>query len=382
MPAVASWDGADVDVTGVEKKLSELWAEVTQDGELSSAVRTTVFNLVVHTSDEETANRVASDLGQLAERQPSRSIIIIADRLCTRSCVDAHLTVHCNGASDDALPLCHEHLVVAARGRAADHLDSVVIPLLVPELPTYLWWPGQPPFGHRVFHRLLGVADQLVVDSSEFLSPGDGLAELARLTSVRQGINDFNWGRLTPWRDIIAQFFDGQTWAPYANGIRSIRLEFGSGGDDFRRATSGTLLLLGWIGCRLGWKPETTLDTVVSREVTLSCIQGGRLIPIDIQFRDYGAQSVGRLMRVELVSQPRGEQPARFSVERTHDLDHVHVNMEIHGGTKIVRVVPLSRQDDMELLAAELDLSGHDRLYEQVVDMASQMAGREVLVPR
>jgi glucose-6-phosphate dehydrogenase assembly protein OpcA len=257
----------------------------------------------------------------------------------------------------------------------------VVVPLLMPELKTYLWWPGQPPFGHRIFHRLLNVADQLVLDSAQFTSPGDGFANLTQICLGRQGVKDLNWGRLTPWREIVAQFFDGQNWLPYASGIRSVRVEFGAGGSDFPRVTAGTLLLVGWVASYLGWEPETTLDGLAQRDVTLAVLQGERIIPIEIQFRDHGPDARCRLMALELVSQPKGLPPARFSVERLEDMGNARVSMQVHEGTEICRVVTLDLRDDVELLADELDAARHDQLYDQVVHMASRMAGREIWIP-
>jgi glucose-6-phosphate dehydrogenase assembly protein OpcA len=228
---------------------------------------------------------------------------------------------------------------------------------------------------------LLAFADQLIIDSAQFDSPGDGFANVAWLCQGSQGVNDFNWGRLTTWREIIAQFFDGPQWQPFAFGIRSLSLEFGAGGTDYRQATSGTLLMLGWIASRLGWKPETTLDRVLKGDTTVSVLQGDRVLPIQLRLSEHGAAAAGRLMRVELVSQPREHQPARFVVDRSDDLDHVRVTMQIHGDAEIARTVPLERKTDLELLADELELAGQDRLYQEVVDVASKLAGREVWVP-
>lgn len=130
---------------------------------------------------------------------------------------------------------------------------------------------------------------------------------------------------------------------------------------------------------RLG--AETTLDNLVTEDVTLAALHGERVIPIDVQFQDHGADSTARLMAVEMVSQPRGDQPARFTVQRTDDLDHARVCTAVHDGPEITRVVSLDLRTDPELLADELDLVGHDFLYERVVDMASRMAGREVWLP-
>lgn len=375
----ASWQGTDVDAGKVLGQLGAVWKDVTQQGSHKAAIRTSILNLVVFARDHEDAERIVDELRHCSQRHPSRTIVLVADRLHEGTSVDADVSVYCTGSG--SAPLCYEEIIFTGHGRAADHLGSVVTPLLLPELPTYLWWPGQPPFGHRMFHRLLNVADQVVVDSGQFSLPGDGFANLAHLVQGRQGVNDFNWGRLTPWREVVAQFFDGPTWSPYAYDVRSVDLEFGSGTEDFRRATAGVLLLLGWVATGLHWEPETTLDGLASHDQTISVLQGERLIEIHLRFRDHGPQLAGRLCGIELVSQPRTLPPARFAVRRREHQDHAHILMSIHEGQEIQRVVPLQIKTDAELLTDELELAGHDHQYERVVEMASRLAGREIWIP-
>lgn len=379
-PATVSWDGSDVNVTVVEKQLARLWGELAERHGVPHAVRTTLCNLVVFAADGETADRISRSLEQLTQRYHSRAVLLVADRASARPSVDVRARVSCQEGPGDS-HVCYEHITITGHGRAADHLGSTVAPLLLPELPTYLWWPGQPPFNHRTFHRLLDVADRLIVDSADFQAPGDAFAELSRLFGGRHAVNDFNWARLTPSTDIIAQFFDGPTWAPYAYGILSARVEFGAGGY-YERVTAGTLLLLAWVGVHLGWEPETTLDTIARHDIQVSVLQGERLIPIELQFRDHGAEAAGRLIAIEIVSQPKGMPPARFTVQRTEaDLDNAYVRMEIHEGATISRVVPLHLKTEIELLVDELDMAGRDVLYEKVAEMAGRMAGREAWVP-
>ena len=132
---------------------------------------------------------------------------------------------------------------------------------------------------------------------------------------------------------------------------------------------------------QLGWEPETTVDRVVERDVELAVLQGERRIPIGVQFRDHGPDLAGRLCAIEMVSQPKNLPPARFSIQRTEDLEHALVSIHVHEGREIARVVPIAQQSDSEILGDELELAGSDPVYGKVVDMASRMAGREVWMP-
>ncbi len=74
--------------------------------------------------------------------------------------------------------VCYEEVVLSVRGEAAEHLTGIVAPLLIHDLPTHVWWPGDPPFTDPVFDQLVEMGDRLIVDSSDF---GDLLAGLRRL---------------------------------------------------------------------------------------------------------------------------------------------------------------------------------------------------------
>ena len=375
------WAGDNVDLTTVDRHINQLRKELSRSLDDVSPVVTHVFNLVVYTDSAELAEKVATDLTSVSKRHPSRAIILIADRWHAESPIDAEVRLMCAAQTGGRPPLCFEQVFVTVQGRAADHLASVVVPLLMPEVPTYLWWPGQPLFGHRLFHRLLASANQLVIDSGQFRSPGDGLNDLARLCSGRYGVNDINWGRLKPWRDIIAQFFDAPQLTPYAYGIQSITVEFGDGDGDHARSTSGLLLMLGWLASALGMAPETTLDTVATRDVSLSLLQSNAKVDIELHFRDAGRDAAGKLLRIELRAATKEGPGAVFLVRRSTDLMHAHVSMQVGDEPPVARVVSLDIKSDPVLLADELAAAGHDYLYERVVEMAARIAGREVWIP-
>src|SRR5205807_2505103 len=76
---------------------------------------------------------------------------------------------------------------VAAHGDFEDRLASAVIPLLVPDLPVFLWWTGTPPLGSRSFGDLLRLTDRLVVDSADFARPELTLPIIARISEAARG---------------------------------------------------------------------------------------------------------------------------------------------------------------------------------------------------
>jgi glucose-6-phosphate dehydrogenase assembly protein OpcA len=146
----------------------------------------------------ERAKRV---LAGLAERHPSRTIILVP-LPGRRSGVEAAATIR-----DFELPggreVLSEVIELRLRGDAADHPASVVLPLLITDLPAFCRWRGQPDWNSRALAELVDVCDRLVVDSSEWRSVPSAYADLAGLFD-KTAVSDIAWRRSLPWREALA----------------------------------------------------------------------------------------------------------------------------------------------------------------------------------
>ena len=168
--------------------------------------------------------------------------------------------------------VCYEEVVLAVRGDAAAHLAGIVTPLLIHDLPTHVWWPGDPPFRDPVFEQLVELSDRVIVDSADF---GDLLAGLRRLANLRRqsGVGDLAWERLSWWQELTAQFFDAPRFRRYlpnlsrlAHPVRRAPSASRPRHEDADEVSPGVaspmaeaLLYAGWIATRLGWKRHRTL---------------------------------------------------------------------------------------------------------------------------
>src|SRR6185437_9497492 len=108
-----------------------------------------------------------------------------------------------------------EQVVIEARGSAISYLPSLTDQLMLTDLPSFLWWVGDLSSSRStLFERLTSLADRLVTDSSDFGALGTSMDQLYRLARRRHqpcAPSDLNWARLTPWRELVAQFFDSPT---------------------------------------------------------------------------------------------------------------------------------------------------------------------------
>ena len=137
--------------------------------------RTSVMNLVVVARRPETGERCAAIIHDLTGRHPSRTLIVSPADPDGPSWLDAQhpgpLRAAERGAATET---CAETIYLTCGGEAGRHLEAIVAPLLIHDLPVTLWWPAsrrsravRPTTSSRC-------RDRLVVDGSTWR--GDGLA--------------------------------------------------------------------------------------------------------------------------------------------------------------------------------------------------------------
>ena len=151
--------------------------------------------------------------------------------------------------------------MLEAAGDGIRQLPGTIIPLLVPEVPVVLWWSGDGLFNHPIFPALMDTSDQLVIDSSAF---PDSVQVLARLHALGVeeypgvAFRDLAWARLTPWRELTAQFFDAPPSRPYLDGIQRVLVTYAYA-DEGQYNPEQALLYgeLARVAPRLGDNPES-----------------------------------------------------------------------------------------------------------------------------
>lgn len=244
LTTIGSWEAEDVSVGQVEAALSDL-----RRHERRAAVRTSVLTLIAVVSNESAADGVLDIVYDLGGRHPSRTIVLILDEdeddAARRASLDATATV--NALEREGRTVCFEDIVLRVRGRARHHLDSVIEPFTLPDLPAVVWLPAQLP---HPGDPLLAVADRIVVDSRAVAGAGTApggetytvlpsIAALAR----RLPVTDLSWTRLAPWRSLLAGLFEGTEYGPFLREVDQVEVAGNYGPRH---------LLAGWLLRRLG----------------------------------------------------------------------------------------------------------------------------------
>ena len=366
------WGARVLGVAAVERELTRLRRAVIAHAleQRLVAARALVLNLIVYAEREVHARRAAKSISELALRHPSRAIVVLADR-GAREDVEARIEMHCHlPAADNATQVSYEQILVRARGDSRQRVASAVIPLLVPDLPVFLWWTGAPPVGGPPFGDLLGVADRLIVDSSDFARPDLALPSIARICSQARGLfglTDLNWTRLTPWREMVTSFFDVPAWRPFLETTTGVRVGFAVDMDGRDIHPSQALLFIGWLASRLGWRRVDELAPSEAGGLLFAIARAdGARVMVRVRPRFERGLEEGDVSGIRVQAERDGQR-AEFVVKRQPDERHQTSTVLIDGRTRWERTVPLPSPAIVELIGEELAILRGDRTYEEAL---------------
>lgn len=241
----------------------------------------------------------------VSREHPSRVIGVIRRSTRGTANLDAEIRIG-DGTSG-------EQVLLRMSGELANHAESVVLPLLLPDSPTVIWWPGKAP--DDVATDPLGALAQRRITDAAAVERRRAAVMLTQAANYAPGNTDLSWTRITPWRALLATALD-QYPAKVLSGVVSAE-----------RANPSADLLIAWLTDRLG--VEIRRATTKGPGITdVSLMTGGGAIEI--------ARPDGRLAQFTIPNSPQ-------------------------------RPVALNRRDLAELLAEELRRLDPDDVYEDTV---------------
>ncbi|WP_172386416.1 glucose-6-phosphate dehydrogenase assembly protein OpcA [Streptomyces sp. MNP-20] len=202
-----------------------------------------VLTLVIVT-DEENAYDALKAASEASREHPSRTLVVIkrvsrSPRDRTSSRLDAEVRVGADAGTG-------ETVVLRLYGDVINHAQSVVLPLLLPDAPTVVWWPVNAPIDPAQ-DPLGALAQRRVTDTYAAEQPIQELT--ARAEAYHPGDTDLSWTRITPWRSMLAAALDQVTCEVTAAEVE---------GEEFNPSVE---LLAMWLADRLSVPVRRSLST-------------------------------------------------------------------------------------------------------------------------
>jgi hypothetical protein len=217
-------------VAEIERKLARL--RDREAGEGGSILRTSTMTHLAW-APPAWLPQARKTLAGLRERHPARTILLVPQpRRATGVSTSVSLhAIDLEGTRDAYAEVVEIRLC----GSAVEHPASIVLPLLVSDLPVFCRWRGEPEWGSSQLGELLGIVDRLVVNSSEWRGLPAPYEQLSGLFD-RVVVSDIAFSRTIGWRARIAGLW------PDVAGVERVTVA---------GPKADALLLAGWLRSRL-----------------------------------------------------------------------------------------------------------------------------------
>jgi glucose-6-phosphate dehydrogenase assembly protein OpcA len=259
-------------VSEIESKLATLRAREGADG--APDLRTSTMTHIVW-APPEWLDRARTTLSGLAERHPSRTIFLVPEP-GRKSEITATASLRDFDVEGLSREVISEVVEIRLRGAAARHPGSIVLPLLISDLPAFCRWRGEPAWGTEAFAEIVDICDRLVVNSSEWRSPQGSYGALAASFDLI-AVSDIAFSRTLPWRAQLAELWPG------IGSIERLRVQ---------GPRADAELLAGWLRTRL--RRPVALTRRAAAEVEAIWVDG---TPVDAVAQPVAASD---LLSIEL----------------------------------------------------------------------------------
>jgi glucose-6-phosphate dehydrogenase assembly protein OpcA len=369
-----------LDIAIVERHFAELWKQTTgkQSSEDEVALlRARVANLLVYASRESLLHEVDQMMAELTAIHPGRVLMMLGDKQAADRDIEMFVATFCQtDRRTGQKRLCGEQVILKAQGKFVGELPSAALPLLVSDLSTFLWWRDSLQLSDDILKKLLRATDRLIIDSADFQNSQSTLLEINKLFRQEDykhvGISDLNWARLTLWRAMLADFYDVPAYQPWLDQINHARIDYVAPEHEPMTVAPQAFLVAGWLASRLGWNFLNERFEENQSAVSFKFAERkNRVITLELNRVERGERKPGRLVKIELRSD--SETPVSFSVSRS--ADNLHLVTEARLGTKVQRgrVLPVRNRSAAQLLTREMEILCNDRIYQEALEVASNL---------
>ena len=359
-------------VEAIESQLNELWKGKAEAGtEQEAVVRACVLNLLVCTAGGKNAERLTETVAEITIEHPSRVIVVHFDPQAEPD-IGALVSAHCHLAARTRQQICCEQITITAGATGIQHIPSMARALLVPDLPVFLWWHEALDGESPLLNQLTKTADRIIADSTSSTDPRGGLGNVLSLMDEGgrwTAFSDLSWARLTPWRALVAGLFGIAEYRDLLRGVGSVEIECRSSHSRERVIPGPALLLAGWMASRLKWEWVSDPHWIDSDTQGWELKSNDRVV--SVRCRICEADDVcASLHSVRLMV----EQPlATFDAAVGSQGRCLESSVSLEHRDRTGPMVRLNEPSDAELLGRELEILGHDAVYEESLRFLSPL---------
>ncbi|MBN1465621.1 glucose-6-phosphate dehydrogenase assembly protein OpcA [candidate division KSB1 bacterium] len=343
--------GEKIALDKIEAAFQNFWRETSDAGSSEAVLKAATLNLIIILDDKTLYDELLAGLQQIIADHPGRIVIVYLNPESDLTDIEAHISAYSQKTKEQT-QISAEVVILETSHAGSTHLAGTILPLLLPDLPVYLWCPSYAALMNPHVRILFQFIDRLIVSTpSEYDSPQQMAAMIDTLLALDREckISDMSWSRLTDWREAVAQFFDVQENLKYLGLLDEV--EITCAGD---KLSNDALLMAGWMASSL----KSAAHAAAIQDD--STIYFGRH-QLSIKIRKKSINGRSGIRKIKLYAE-EDEKAVIFTAMAIPD-ECIQTILQ-KGGSQVTRYLYCKGQKkNIELLCAELDFLQQDQIY-------------------
>ena len=310
------------------KQLAALWTQQGKEGE-SGVLRACSMTLLVMAEEADDTAALGETVAALMPQHPARAILVRLQGAGERA-LSERVYQQCWKPFGGRQQICCEQIEITASDAALADLPSVLLPLVVADLPVILWCRSPRLVEMPEFREIAHIATKVVLDSSASPDTSGTIRRLSGAVGGGMEFADLAWTRLTRWRETLSHVFENRDTLARLAEISTVTVSYGPG------YATAAWYFAAWVRDSLG-------DAGVKGRVVVA--EGAPTLRLELG---------GGALRVTLA---REENRLVTTVDKQSNCTNL----------------PLV--SDYLVMREELGMLGRDAVYERTLASAAQLAG-------
>jgi len=338
-----------VEAGSLLRELRDVWSDLARQEGQTGVLRACAMTLIVIASERDDPQQLGATLAGLMHEHPSRFILLHVSQSEERK-LEGRVLVQCWMPFGRRQQICCEQIEVEASRGALGDSASLLLGLLVPDLPVALWCRVPELLPEAALKPVLSLAGRIIIDGARMSSPRQLLTHIVALRKGGAIVADLAWTRITRWREVLYRAFLDGGCAANPSRLESITVEYAG-----ETPSITVCWLVAWLISNCGWKREGAGWTAAGNARHLSLVSTGEPVT---------PTTVGRIRRVRLTGPEldvRIERPEGFNATLSWN------------GLQSLVLFP--RQSEEMLLREELAIFGRDRHFEAAIPLLLDLLG-------
>jgi hypothetical protein len=228
----------------IENELSQIWKKLSAEAK----TRASLFNLIVFSRLSKRTDYYRHVVQLIIQKFPCRVLFISSDP--EHSYLKTSVSVVFPASGEESFAC--DQIDIGIGGDQWPRVPSILLPHLLPDLPTYLLWTEDPSENHPLFAPLSSFSSRIIFDSE---SSPSLLKFSETLLSLPLEVADLNFARMEGWRDLFSVVFDTEESLQTLRSFGQMEIFYNSREtESFCHLKIQAIYLIAWLTCRLKWQ--------------------------------------------------------------------------------------------------------------------------------